>query len=456
MSGVEMAFQVVPAAETQPISDSSSVQLFPFLVRCIGEDSYSLMRIGCPTVTMIVTSRSGREVIRELRRGRTIAAVKDTIAARRGVSASSIDLHPILEALRKAKMIRAVDGAPVHAGEPSKLQMAKHCFRFLQLTADPFLTRWIIRLLPVGAAEALLFYIRQREKTRKAAETLRRTEENLRSALGPHLPATCIPRLTRETRGFQILHRIDSELFAHLPKPRLVKWLRDSVCWSGLEHLDRAIAKRRGVILCGLHFSSVYLLLPMLWLRGYSFTGAGAPPRSLSQGVLNLDKHFLHGGVEGCGTVKWFPKADFRGALEIFRALGRGETALVFADGDIHRSGREVAAHFGHTATAHRAATTPVKFLGQSIAGNTAVPWIHLESGAPILPVKVLRHQGAQFEVVVEPELELGDDKNVHTVTQAIYTTLERDIFLHPQQWAYWSRLDSLALDPDAADQQAS
>lgn len=454
MSSVEIAPVVLNPP--QPIGDGSRLQLYPVLVRCIGEDSYSVMRIGCATVTMIVTAGKGVEVIRELRKGRTIGAVKQRIARKRGMSAAEIDLGALIEALRKAKIIRAVDGAVLQAERPQKLQMAKHCFRFLQLTAGPLATRWTIRLLTVGLADAVLFRMRRRQRTRKSEERRRRTGENLRAALGPYLPAPAIDRIAGLAGDAQIRHDIDSELFQQLSKPRLVEWLRERVTFTGLEHLDRAMAKGRGVILCGLHFSSVYLLLPMLWLRGYSFLGAGAPPRSLSQGSLQLDKDFLEDGVSGCGTVRWFPRADFRGALEILRALSRGESVLVFADGDVHRASKEVAAHFGHTATLHRAATTPVEFLGRQVAANTAVPWIHVESGAPLVPMKVLRHGGARFEVIVEPELEVAQAKDVSAVTQAIYKVLERDVYLHPQHWAYWSRLDSLAVTPEADSQKAS
>jgi lauroyl/myristoyl acyltransferase len=313
------------------------------------------------------------------------------------------------------------------------------------MAAAPMAVKWTIRLLPLSIADALLFRVRIRRRTAKSERLRRATYENLRQTLSSSLPEREVSRIASGCSAAQVRQGLDEDFFNHLSRPRLLKWLREAVSFSGLEHIDNALARGGGVILCGLHFSSVYLLLPILWLRGYSFTGAGAPPRSMSNDALSFDGNFLESGVAGCGTVKWFPRADFRGALEIFRSLGRGEMTLVFADGHIRRSAKAVAAHFGHRASLYRPGTVPVRFLGGTIRGNTAVPWIHIESGAPIVPVKMIRRSGARFDVVVEPALDTRPDNDVQAVTQAIYSSLERSILLHPEHWAYWSRLEELA-----------
>jgi lauroyl/myristoyl acyltransferase len=177
-------------------------------------------------------------------------------------------------------------------------------------------------------------------------------------------------------------------------------------------------------------------------MRGYSFTGSGSPRGGWvrNEPVLNLEG-------PGCGKVRWFTKADFRGAVEMLKALQRGEMVLGFADGVLGRS-KDALEHYGHRSARHNAATAEVMFLGRRVSANTGMAWYHLQSGAAVLPIKILRKQGAKLQVVVEPALDLSGKHDLESVAATIYRALEKDVNFHPAQWAYWDRLQQLEISP--------
>ena len=185
-------------------------------------------------------------------------------------------------------------------------------------------------------------------------------------------------------------------------------------------------------------------MLPSLWLQGYSFVGAGSLPPLRGKPLPStyiLDTYYIKKGIPGCGTVTWYTRYAFKGVVEILKALKRGELALVFADGFFNRPNKEIARHFGHVSAEYRPARIPVKFLGRTIQANTWVPWLCLESGAPLFPVKLLRKKGGRFQLVIEPALDLSGERDLQSATAALYRALERDVYLHMPAWNYWSRL---------------
>ena len=114
-------------------------------------------------------------------------------------------------------------------------------------------------------------------------------ERNLTSAFGGSLSGKRIRQLARDFMEEQVRCEIDLRLLSELPELEVGKWLRRHCAFHGLEHLERALADGRGVLLSSFHFSSSYLLVLLLWLRGYSFTGAGGIPWDNHGRVLPSD-----------------------------------------------------------------------------------------------------------------------------------------------------------------------
>jgi lauroyl/myristoyl acyltransferase len=423
------------------VSSESRLKLFPVLIRHVKGDDYSVVRIGCRSLTALATSRMGVEAIRLLRKSQTVTEVRNALAVRAG-SSSNPDPMPVIDALLKAKMVRSIDARMIQPETPRIATLMRHYLHYGVMAARQLISSAMIRHLPPRFAHALLFRSRARRQTRGARRNVCRAKANLQKVWGGMLSPARIEQLAIECRHEQIRRRTDLDLLSLMVDQKVIRWLRGSVEFHGLENIEKAQSRGRGVILCGLHFSSMYLLMPMLWLRGYSFTGAGGMSRESwdqDKPVIDLE------GVPGAGKVRWCTKVDFRGALEILKTLHRGGMALIYPDGYIDRSGKEVSEYFGNRASPYRAASTPVRFLNQWIAANTAAPWFHLESGAAVVPIKVLRLRGSRFQVIVEPELDLSEVHDLDSIAALIYKTVERNIYLHPDQWSYWDKLQELA-----------
>ena len=83
----------------------------------------------------------------------------------------------------------------------------------------------------------------------------------------------------------------------------------------------------------------------------------------------------------------------------------------------------------------------PVKFFGMDAMTAPAVARLALRFGCQILPVRIIRTEGARHKVMVYPPLEVphtGDThKDVHTIMSMINLTLENWIQEYPEQW-FW------------------
>ena len=267
-------------------------------------------------------------------------------------------------------------------------------------------------------------------------------QRNLTSTFGGSLSVNRIRQLARDFTEEQIRCEIDLQLLSELPELEVGRWLRRHCVFHGLEHLERAMATGRGVLLTSFHFSSSYLLVLLLWLRGYSFTGAGGIPWNNHGRVLPSDNPDLARQLTGCGDVKWHAAFTLDSALNICRAVNRGGMGLVFPDGVAPRGNADLAAYFGHDAARYKRARCEVPFLGRMAQANTGVPWIYKQSSAPLIPIRLARDSFHRFQVIVGPEIKLDRDASLEKVTAGLYAALESEIRLDPAAWSYWRMLD--------------
>lgn len=436
-----LARQTASAPETASItvSEQSRLALFPLVCGHLKGDDYSVLRVGCPRLKVLATTRLGVEAIRLLKKGRTVGEVSRAMSAKCADAKQAIELQPLVAALLQGGMVRRIDGNMIDPERPRLSWLVRHHLQYRVLITSRGLTGALIRCLPPQAAHRILFFWKWRWKGRKARHSAGEARKNFEHAFGMYAPPDRIEAAATAWSAEQIRSGIDGDFFHHMPRRKLVRWLQSSVEFQGLEHIEAAQRQGRGVILCGLHFTSVYLLVPILWLKGYSFTGAGSPRSGWvrNEPVIHLQDS------SGAGTVRWYTKADFRGAVEMLKALQRGEAVLGFADGHLQRD-RTALAHYGHRAAMHPAATSHVSLLGRRVAANTGIAWFHLQSGAPVVPVKLLRKCGSRLRVIVEPALDLAEKKDLQSVTRAIYGALEKDLYLDPALWSYWDRLQQM------------
>jgi len=352
------------------------------------------------------------------------------------------DIQPLLKALYKARMIRSIDGQTVEADVPSLKRQLEQRLEWIRIRAGAALSRAFIRSLPVSITHRTMCLLRPKWSRAKIREARAQSHRNLTSVFGGSLSEKRIRLVAHEFVEEQVRRDIDLELLSELPELDAGKWLRRHCVFHGLEHLDSALAKRQGVLLSSFHFSSSQLLVLLLWLRGYSFTGAGGVPWNIHNRVLPSDNPELAAALKGCGDVKWYATFTLESALKICRTVNHGGMGLVFPDGIAARAKGDLATYFGHDAARYKRAQCEVPFLGRVVQGNTGVPWIYKQSSAPLIPIKLARDSFHRFQVIVGPEIKLDRAASVEQITAELYEALEREIRLDPAAWIYWRNLN--------------
>jgi len=422
---------------------SARIKLYPFVVWQKNAKDYLLMRLGCRKITMLSTTHPGVVASRLLKCGYSAAEVSTRLSS--VLKRDGANIQPLLKALYEAQMIRAINGRIIEPAAPSPGRQLKQRLEYLRIRSRAALTRMFVRSFPVAITHRTMCFLEASRSNKTTRAGHAQVEMNLSSVFGGSLSAKQIRRLALEFAKEKVGRDIDLELLTELPELQVGKWLRSHCEFHGLEHLDGALAKQEGVLLSSFHFSSSHLLVLLLWLRGYSFTGAGGIPWNNQGRVLPSDNPELALQLKGCGDVKWYAKFTLQSALDICRTVNRGGMGLVFPDGSASYGNGDVAKHLGHDAALYKRAQCEVPFLGRMVQANTGVPWIYKQSRAPLIPVKLVRDSFHRFQVIVGPEIKLDRAASLEKVTADLYGTLEREIRQDPAAWIYWRILDQFS-----------
>jgi len=436
------------------IREQGRIKLLPLVIWRIKKDDYNVIRIGCRAITVIGTHRIGVEAIRLWQKGRSLGQTKSILGSRHGYPPEQIDLTPLIKTLLKAKMVQSIDEEIIEPEEPNTLRLLYHYLRCCLNAVGLAATIATIKYLPVGVAHWLLFFFQAARRRRKSQQLRARARDNLRRVFGAALEEERIETLASHYEQEMIRCEIDARCLREMSAPKIARWLKNSVELSGQEYFNRARTEGRGVILCGFHFSSQFLLPLILWLRGYSFTVIGLIGRISEEEKFRSGYELINRQIPGCGEVKWFATLDLKSVLEIRKVLSQGGVVLLFADAYVkalNRPGNDAARYFGHTIAEYLPARTRVKLLGQPIAANKGVAWLRVQTGTPVVPIKLLRQTSTKYRLIIEPQLNLDGEASIEAVVAAIYQALERDIYLHPGQWLYWSELHKMSVSTEGS-----
>jgi lauroyl/myristoyl acyltransferase len=181
---------------------------------------------------------------------------------------------------------------------------------------------------------------------------------------------------------------------------------------AGRERLEQARALGKGIIAISAHLGSVEGTFHATRLIDIPMTAPAlrVRPESLFQYIRTLRQvHHVH----------LLPLDE--PMLELFRALRRGEMVAVMTDLDPTQTGVQV------------------DFFGQPARLPEGAAQIALRTGAPIVPVFVLREPGDTLRVQVETPLHLAStgnrDHDLLEGVQQIAHVLERYVRAYPEQW---------------------
>ena len=204
---------------------------------------------------------------------------------------------------------------------------------------------------------------------------------------------------------------------------RIAHRLDDHVEAEGLELMDQALARGRGVIAVTGHIGNWELLAAFFGLKGYPVTVIATPVKGKALNQANID-------LRRAANVETVARDGPGSSKAILRTLKQGRILAILMDQDTHGQG-VVVPFLG------RPAFTPV--------GPAALAW---RTGAAIVGVFIHRDvQGRHHIKVVEPSLpdRCGEDVEAraawHLDTTAELTRLiENEVRARPDEWVWWHR----------------
>jgi KDO2-lipid IV(A) lauroyltransferase len=189
---------------------------------------------------------------------------------------------------------------------------------------------------------------------------------------------------------------------------------------KGRECLDAALAKGNGVIALGAHLGSFPILGTRLAAEGYVFNA-----------VINeanfprLMKRLAAYGTK-MGQRLFFPKPATTSVKKSLNCLRRNEILYLVADEQQRRGG------------------LPVPFFGQKAFTAPGPAIFSLKTGAPILPMFVLRGNGIERTLVIGNPIEIertfNEKKDVEMLTAKFTEAIEEAVRRYPSQWAWLNR----------------
>lgn len=270
---------------------------------------------------------------------------------------------------------------------------------------------FIIRLLPKGFTlfwgrrlGDLLFYCDRRHRYRVYA--------HIKTAFGSHLSPEEIKKLV--ARFYRSFGQSMLELFF---VPLVNKeYLEKYVTFEGMEHIDAAFKKGKGVVLLAMHAGSWELTSVLLANLGFPSVYFARNQRKYPRLEKLLNAYRVQ---KGCRLIQ-----REEGARGLIRALANNEVLGMTVD------------QGGKTGTL-------VKFFGKNASMPTGAVKFALKFGATILPSFYVRSRGPHIKIFINPALELvrtGDpDEEARINLERLMPVYEKLISRYPQEffWIY-------------------
>jgi lauroyl/myristoyl acyltransferase len=232
--------------------------------------------------------------------------------------------------------------------------------------------------------------------------------DNIRHVLGSDTSESRVQALTRQAcvnvaKGHYDLFRL-SRMTIHE--------IEAIIRLEGREHLDRALAEKRGVILISAHLGNLDLLGQLTLTFGVPVTGVAwhSQPERLFRYTLRMRSSHGLRLIPSDGPM-----------IGLFRALKNGEIVCLAADRDTADSVCEID-FFG---VAARLPDGPIRLA--------------LRTGAALVPAFGFRLPDDTFLVQIESPIPLSEngDREADVVVgmEQVVAVMERHISEHPEQW---------------------
>src|SRR5512139_3626410 len=189
---------------------------------------------------------------------------------------------------------------------------------------------------------------------------------------------------------------------------------------KGRENLDAALTKGKGVIALGAHLGSFTILATRLAQEGYAINiimNQSKFPRLTERlGVLQRK----------AGMNPFPPKPATTSVKKSLNSLRRNEILYLVADEQQILGG------------------VPVPFFGQMAYTPPGPAIFSLKTGAPILPMFVLREKGIPQTLLIGSPIEIertfDEEKDIKLLVSKFTRVIENLVRQYPSQWAWLNR----------------
>jgi len=259
----------------------------------------------------------------------------------------------------------------------------------------------------------------------------KRVEENLLIAFGKEKDHNEIKRLTQEVFFNNALIPFET-IYAYTNQHERF-FLKMKI--QGKENLDSALAKGNGVIALGAHLGPFTLLGGRLALEGYSVNVI------INQNNFPILMNRLDYHQRRIGQKIFHPKPITSSIKKSLNCLHRNEILYLIADEQ------------------QRGGGIPVPFFGQRVFTPAGPAIFSLKTGAPILPMFVLRGHGIERTLVIGTPVTIDrtshERMDVELLTAKFTKTIEETIRQFPSQWAWLNRRWKLPHQETALDSRA-
>lgn len=244
----------------------------------------------------------------------------------------------------------------------------------------------------------------------------------------------CLPQLAPEERELLIKRHFES-LGVGLLETAMSWWasndqIRALTTVEGREHLDAALAKGKGVLLLGAHFTNIEV--------GPRILATFLPINIMYRPTKNECLSFFLGRNRGRLAKRAIPRDDIR---TLITALRNNECVWYAPDQSYRKKGAEM-----------------VRLFGIPAATNTATSRLVAMTGATVLPYFAERLPGKRgYRAVIHPPLENFPSGNAVQDAEAVNHAIENQVRVVPEQY-FWihKRFKGLSEDyPDYYGQRA-
>ncbi|OGP54967.1 MAG: hypothetical protein A2Y65_02595 [Deltaproteobacteria bacterium RBG_13_52_11] len=274
----------------------------------------------------------------------------------------------------------------------------------------------LIRFIPFRLTFSAIEGIGRRIAWRFAGKYKKKMLDNLTSTYHNSLTDEEKERIAQESFRTMLTGFIETFYCVHFYD----KKFDPIIVLEGRENLEQALALGKGALAVSAHLGTFTLLGAKLNASGFHLTWimGGQPHPRLAQVWSKMG--------ERVGTGFIILDSLFRFHREVLRVLRKGEIMGFICDENQKHGGVEV------------------EFLGRVMALPVGPAVYHLKTGAPILPMFILRQKDGGHKVIIAPPLEIqlsGDEeRDIFTIVTEIARVMESYIKKYPGQWSWISK----------------